>query len=286
MNLLLGSSGYLGTNLLEYLAPHQTITVSRDNNAPDVLAHIHLDFREQLAPDELQAILHYRPSHIYVLGRPVENDFFINKRFYDNLKSLFLQLANDPVFSCVHFFSTTLVYDGIAHVSSSKLGEVKPYSFYEYFKLDFELFLQYLSIDLRPDLAIYVHRLPILFGGKFSSQKNLNQFLYQFLHSYAQGIGWNFETDADKQYGTSWAFTPDLCKVITSITPKSGFHLRNVASGFFTYFQLHDILSSHLGCPVKNDLKLYRSYFEVDDELGLPQMKIQDAILTSEWSID
>lgn len=286
MNLLLGSSGYLGTNIIEYIELHQTVTVSRSSVASKAVENICLDFRDELTLEQIQPILHYRPSNVYVLGRPVENDFYTNKRFYDNLKLLFLQLADDPVFSTVHFFSSSLVYNGVERVSSSALAEVKPYSFYEYFKLDFELFLQYLSMNVRPDLAIFVYRLPILFGGNYSSQRNPNQFLYEFIHSYAQGSGWSFETEEDKHHGTSWAFTPDLCKTVTAIIPSAGFHLKNVASGFFTYFQLHELLSSHFGQAVKDDLKLYRSYFEIDDELGLPHMDIRDAIFASEWLID
>ncbi|OUL37136.1 hypothetical protein BV372_03835 [Nostoc sp. T09] len=285
MNLLLGSSGYLGVNLLEYLDPNQTITVSRSSEKPEVLEHICLDIRDELTSSELQQIVKCRPSQIYILGRPTEDDFYINKRFYDNLKTLFLKLADDPILSTIHFFSTTLVYDGIKHITSSLLGEVKPYSFYEYFKLDFELFLHYLSLNIRPDIAVFIHRLPILFGGIFSPQKNSDQFLYSFINSYIQGNGWRFATEEDKKYGTSWAFTPDLCKAVTLPPSSSGFHLKNASSGFFTYFQLHELLVQYFGQPLKDELKLYRSYFNIDDELGLPQKSIDDAVIAIQSSI-
>lgn len=280
MNLLLGSSGYLGTNLLQYLQPEQTVTVSRGREQPPVLKHFCLDLRDELELSDLEAILAYRPSDIYILGRPTEDDFYLNKRFYDNLKTLLLQLSREPILSAIHFFSTTLVYDGIQHIPSSKSGETKPYSFYEYYKLDFELFLHYLSLSIRPDIAVWVYRLPILFGGVFSPERNSGQFLYGFIDSYARGIGWEFTTEEEKKYGTAWAFTPSLCQIITSIPSNPGFHLRNTASGFFTYFQLHELLVQHFGTPSNKELKLYRSYFNVNDELSLPQMEIREVLFT------
>jgi hypothetical protein len=278
MNLLIGSSGYLATNLLQFLELNQTVTISRDSEDPKSFVHICLDLRDKYAQSYFQKILNCRPSHIYILSRPTEDDFNTNKCFYDNLKMLILQLTRDPLLSVIHFFSTTLVYDGETHISSANLAGVKPYKIYEYFKLDFELFLHHLSLDIRPDLAIITHRLPLLFGGLFCWQKNSNQFIYGFIESYSKGNAWKFSTDDEKKYGTSWAFVPDLCEVITSHRLKPGFYLKNVSSGFFTYYDLHKILIQYYTPFGENELYLYRSYFKIDDELGLRQINIVDVL--------
>ena len=222
--------------------------------------------------------------YLYILGRPVESDFYVNKSFYDNLKWLFLELIDRSSLHSIHFFSTTLVYSGIDHVKSSASTIVKPYSFYEYFKLDFELFLQYLSLNFCQDTAIYIYRLPLLFDGKFSWKKNSDQFIYYFIASYAQSNGWVFKSNKDKQYGTSWASTSDLCQFIKTNHNEPGFYLKNASSGFFSYFELDQILSNYFGKPKNNDLKLYHSYFRIDDELGLPARDIKNSFLNLDIS--
>lgn len=284
MNLIIGSSGYLATNLKEYLDPSQTIEISRSHIESNSFKNICLDFRNQLTLDDIENILSYEIKDIYILGRPVESDFYANKTFYDNLKWLFLELIDRFSPRSIHFFSTTLVYDGIDRVKLSASTIVKPYSFYEYFKLDFELFLQYLSLNFGEDVAIHIYRLPLLFDGKFSWKKNSDQFIYYFIDSYTQSNGWAFKTDKDKQYGTSWLSTSDLCQLITTNRNKPGFYLKNASSGFFTYFELNQILSDYFGNPKNNELKLYHSYFRIDDELGVPPRDIKTSLLNLDIS--
>jgi nucleoside-diphosphate-sugar epimerase len=279
MVVVLGASGYLGCNILPFLGAQQTVTVSQASRLTGVRRHYQVkNWSAKNIRSVAERILSHKPSRLLIVARPPTLNYLENQRFYSEIKNLCLELVQDPNFHQIDFFSTTMVYEGTGLVRSASTAKTVPFSAYEYFKLDFELFLEYLCRSTRKDLSVSVYRLPLLFGGQFNPVANGNQVIYQLLRQYQNGNRWNFRNDSEKKYGTSWAYVPDLCASVAKKSEDCGYRVMNVASGFFTYHQLDSILRSLVGSKTLGHLELIRSRFQAVDNLDLPRRNIETVL--------
>jgi nucleoside-diphosphate-sugar epimerase len=278
--LVLGSSGYLGRHLTAALGAERTVAVSR--RVEDGPGTVRVDLSAAPLP-ERHRLFELTPARVFVLARPAAPEHAPNRVFHDNLQRLLLAWSQSSALAAVHFTSTTMVYPGTsAGPEPTASPEVAPYGLYEYFKLETELFLRYLHQSLRKDLDVAIWRLPIAFGGEVDlvTQAEAGQFLPWWIEAYRNGRAWRFETDADVSFGTSWFDVPDFVAAIAHMRPEEGrFRVANVASGFFTYRELHDLLVARFPGPHEaGTLHLHRTRFEVDDELGVPTRDVREEI--------
>jgi nucleoside-diphosphate-sugar epimerase len=274
MNVILGSSGYLGLNITEYFKPNDIVTVSQNKNSFSVKKHFQIPTWSHNINAVIGSIPAYKPKRLVILARPPTLEYEANEKFYSELKLLCLELIRKQSLQRIDFFSTLMVYEGKGLIRSSRNAETVPFSAYEYFKLDFELFLKFLCVSENPNLSASVYRLPLLFGGRFCAKKNGQQFIYKFLRQYEDGMQWRFSGVQSKKYGSSWAFVPDLCKAVVNSRSGPGFRILNVASGFFTYHELHQELVRLKVSEKKEEMDVTKSRFQVVDELGLPRRNL------------
>ena len=274
--MVLGSSGYIGVNLVRNLPHEEVICVAGRHPGPaDRYA---LDLSMSLLEDG-HPLYDERPTEIYILARPVQQEYESNRIFYLNLQSLLLRWCAAEQLRLVHFLSTTNLYS-IRNLDIKTIrSPVAPYGHYEYFKLETELFLDYLSRNFRDDVDFSVTRIPIAFGGIYNPARNQDQFLYSFINSYRHGWTWKFESPEDEQFGTSWVHTEDLALTMANSPYRGGgFKLRNASSGFFTYSWLHGLLEERFQTDSHDDLHLFRSRMHVEDDLDMPQRDLQELI--------
>jgi nucleoside-diphosphate-sugar epimerase len=269
--LVLGSSGYIGRHLTAALADRRTIAVSRAvDEGP---SSVPVDLSAAPLPGG-HRLFGLAPASVFVLARPAAPEHGPNRIFHDNLQRLLLAWSEGSSLGQVDFTSTTMVYPG-THPGPEPADSprVAPYGLYEYFKLETELFLRYLS-TVRPDLDVRVWRLPIAFGGDgdLRALAEAGQFLPYWIDAYMTGRAWRFETPEDATFGTSWFDLSDFVATLAKMTREKGqFRIANVASGFFTYRELHDVLTAALPGPHEaGSLHLPRTRFEVHDEMRLP----------------
>lgn len=281
--LILGASGYIGSNVLHAHNPDQTILVTR-KSLPGYRHHAVDLSAERLS--KKHALFKELPDVVLYLSRPTNADFDPYRVFHSNVQNLLMKWCENPDFKGVQFASTTMVYTGETPILREDDKQLTtPCGVYEYFKLESELFLKYLSTSLRPDAFFNIWRLPIVFGGFFDFKRHHSQFLYDFYRQYQDGHAWQFFRPEDTNYGTSWVYLPDLVNLLTAATPNpSGCHIKNVASGFFTYQDLHNLFVQKLATVGNKPLKLLKTRFEVRDEGGLPQMTIDQAFDSLQFS--
>lgn len=273
---MLGSSGYIGVNLVQNLAHDQVVRVAGMSPAPG--DQYSLDLSMRILEDD-HSLYGERPTDVYVLARPVHPDYESNRVFYLNLQSLLLNWCDFEPLRSIKFLSTTTLYSIENQEAKSSKSPVAPYGAYEYFKLETELFLDYLSRNFRSDVDFTAIRIPIAFGGLYHPGKNQNQFLYSFINSYRHGWTWRFDLPGEEQFGSSWIHTPDLvAKLAESSHQGSGYSLQNAASGFFTYKWLHELLERKLNPEKIDDLHLFRSRMRIEDEFDMPQRNLQEVI--------
>lgn len=274
--LILGASGYVGSNVLATLDPKKTTVINRrllpgfktyDINLADQL----LETNHQLFKETPEVVLY--------LSRPTNADFIPYRTFHTNVQNLLMTWCTNPGFKGVQFASSTMVYSGSVPIlkEEDKILAM-PLGIYEYFKLETELFLNYLHTCLRPDAFFNIWRLPIVFGGHFDPERHSGQFLYTFYQQYREGYSWQFVNEKDVSYGTSWVYLPDLVRLLTDDSPcKPGFRIKNLASGFFTYQDLHNFFLRKLSSIGDRPIKLFKTRFEVRDEGNMPQMTLDQA---------
>ncbi|TWU48739.1 NAD dependent epimerase/dehydratase family protein [Rubripirellula tenax] len=274
--IVIGSSGYLGSNLLHVFGSERIIRVTRSSLAPGLGCSIDLS---SVVLDDSHPLFNMVPERVYVLARPAESDWTVNRRFYENLQKLLQKWCGNQELKAVYFTSTSNVYSIKESGVKSRFSDHAPDGEYEYFKLEFELFLKYLHFARRNDVDFYVFRLPIAFGGIFSPENNGNQYIYSFISSYEQGYAWEFHNVEEQTFGTSWVYTPDLVGKISSLEHIGGsFQIVNVASGFFTYRELHEMLVKRFGSRRVAPLRLYRSRMEIENEFELESRSIEAEI--------
>jgi nucleoside-diphosphate-sugar epimerase len=271
---VVGAAGYLAGNLLRALDGREIrLLSSRPVNAGKGYC---FDLSDAPLPDD-HPVLREEISEAFILARPPTRDYAPNRMFCDNLQRLLLQWCRSPRLRTVHFTSTALVYPGVPGATQS----AAPHGSYEYFKLETELFLRYLHLDVRSDVAFRIYRLPIAFGGAADERSRASQFLYSFIRSYARGCKWRFESAADQRYGTSWFWVPDFAeRVCRPAAGAGGYEICDVASGFFTYRELHELLERHFPGEGSDELHLFRTRFELRDQLGLQPRDLADSIST------
>lgn len=275
-HLILGSSGYIGRNLVSQFEANQVVRVAGKSRRSD--AKYSIDLSEEVL-DDSHPLFVERPVKLFILARPAEVNYFPNRVFYLNLQSLLLNWCATDQLKSVHFISTTNLYSIKVPGAKSTACPVAPYGTYEYFKLETELFLDYLNRNFRPDVDFNVIRIPIAFGGIHNPAKDQNQYLYSFIESYRHGWAWEFNSTEDEQFGTSWIDTVDLVRTIAgSRFLGGGYRLRNATSGFFTYKSLHEYLMRRLEPEIIDKIRLFRSRVLVKDELDLPQRNIEKTI--------
>ena len=271
--IVIGSSGYLGSNLLRVLGPECPTVVTRSDVTRNPGFSIDLS---SVSLDDSHPLFNEIPQRVYVLARPAESDWAVNRRFYDNLQKLLLKWCSNQELKRVYFTSTSNVYSIEESGIKSCHSHAAPYGVYEYFKLEFELFLEYLHTACRRDVDFYIFRLPIAFGGLFDPERNSNQYIYAFMSNYLNGRTWTFETDEDLQFGTSWIYTPDFVERIANLERENGcYEVLTAASGFITYKDLDMIFESRLQPERLGELKLFRSRMEISNDLGLPQRSLE-----------
>lgn len=272
---VLGSSGYLAGNLLRALAGREVRVVS--TRPVPAGAGYCLDLSKAPLPAH-HPLLQEEVAEAFIFARPPTREYAANRTFSTNLQQLLLHWCRHPALRAVHFTSTALVYPGLPDAPAAEAG---PYGAYEYFKLETELFLRYLHLDVRKDVDFRVYRLPIAFGGAADERSRAGQFLYTFIGSYARGCKWRFEGPDDHRYGTSWFWVPDFAARLGGLPAGAGsYAIYDVASGFFTYRELHDILERHFPGEGSDELHLFRTRFELRDQLGLQQRDLAHSIST------
>ena len=273
--LVLGSSGYLGRNLVAALREtnDDVVLVSRRVDEGQARVRVNLSLG---ALEDTHPLFALAPSRVFVVARPEDQGHEANRMFCDNLQRLFLAWCDRPALRAVHFMSTTIVYAEDAPLGADE-APVAPRTAYTYFKLETELFLRYLHEALRKDVDFRVWRLPIAFGGSFEPEENANQFIYWWLSVHRQGHGFHFNGPEDDAWGTSWFYVPDFVGAIARMAPAAGYRIKNAASGFFTYRALSDFLVARMRV-VARDVPLFRTRLEVRDEMALPQRDVRDEI--------
>ena len=275
-NLVIGSSGYIGTNLIHELQNESVTTVTR--NAYPLEGGYSLNLSSAVL-EQSHPLFYENPERVYILSRPCGLDPAATRTFYANLQQLLLRWCENADLKSVFFTSTSTVYSIEDTEVKNRDSKTSPYSEYEYFKLETELFLEYLFIAQRSDIDFYVFRLPIAFGGIFSPENNSNQYIYSFISDYKKGLTWEFHNLEEQTFGTSWVFTPDLVRRISRLNYSGGsYRIVNVASGFFTYRELHEMLLKKCVSRRVGQLRLYRSRMEIENEFELESRSIEDEI--------
>lgn len=279
-DIILGSSGYLARTLLKFIAGDVVCISGRRQDA---------DFRVDLSASLLEdddPMFKLRPSRLFLLARPPMLDYLPNRIFYSNLQRLLQAWCESPSLQTVHFMSTSLVYSGDVELSGSNPGDTAPYGMYEYFKLEGELFLEYLVHSVRPDIDFNVWRLPLAFGGAFDANEDGNQFIYSFISAYMEGQCWSFDRTSDERYGTSWFYAPEFMQRLVAWPYQGGgIFRRQVSSGFFSYKQMHQWLSPLYQGETTPTMRLYRTRFELYDEAGMTPLQLEELINDKEMFV-
>lgn len=275
---MIGGSGYIGTNLIYSLARKEERIIQISRRPVTNVDSLIVDLGAEILPST-HPLFSLKPKVVWYLGRPRVLQFTKYRTYHTNVQNLLIAWCKNTELSAVHFSSTSLVYDGnTMPVSSDDKTRTAPADIYAYFKLETELFLQYLSLDIRKDVSFNSWRLPVVFGGNYKKKSFGFQFIYWFIEQYASGHQWRFEGEHEYIFGTSWVHLPDIIKIwlTENIFDNStlGFNVKNICSGFFTYFQLHNELTKFYPVFDAKKLMLFKSRFELTSESSLPQIDI------------
>ncbi|MFK4706190.1 nucleoside-diphosphate-sugar epimerase [Roseateles asaccharophilus] len=278
-SIVLGGSGYIGSNLLAQLSTDgvETVQVSR-RRVPGV-GNICVDLASADV-EEFGDLFSLRPTTAYILGRPTSTDFEEANRYHYNVKRLVSHWARSGHLRSVVFTSTSLVYpDSTDEVGATSLGTVpRATNLYEYSKLDFEAYLQFLATAVHPDIAFAAYRIPIVFGGTYQAEGNTPQHLYWMIQQYLNGRTWKFDTAAELSFGTSWLHLPDFVRELSRPSRKPGFELRNCASGYFKFADLHEILSRLFPAALIEHMPVNKCDMRIKDECGMQMLDIEQVI--------
>lgn len=269
MNLIVGSNGYLARNLLNSLDPEKTITISRQPSSKahqQLQIHISESTGEEKFETRLKDLLREATS-IIILSVPPFRDYFVSRHFFDFLKNLVFWYSQNVPARKIWFRSSTMAYFD---------GEVTPVTSYEYFKLEYELFLRYVFTAIRPDMSITTLRLPILFGG-ISPNKD-GQFFYDVIDEYRQGNQWPYKEGEYVEWGTSWVYVPDLCDAILNSEFEAGSRTLDISSGFVSYSEFHGVLSGKYKQECKGEMPLYKTRHFIKDQLNLLPRRLADVL--------
>ncbi|MCP4490097.1 MAG: NAD(P)-dependent oxidoreductase [Gammaproteobacteria bacterium] len=280
-SLILGANGFIGRNLVDCLGEQPLITVSRSaKNHAHNSKHYSIDLSNNIISGN-HPLFSETPNRIYILARPDSLGYDINRVFHTNLQLLLMKWCDNIDLESIYFVSSTMVYDCLGHKPRTNApDDAEPWGMYEYFKLETELFLKYISNCLRTNVSIEVLRIPLGFSGITNAASNSNQFIYHFIDSYRQGLYWDFRSDEARKYGSSWVHVPDLAVCITKRQKKvnSGYRIVNVSSGYFSYHQLDQFFIDKLKFERKKEMRLYRSNYQIVDQLNLPQRDLLQEI--------
>ncbi len=276
-HLIVGSGGYIGRNLAQALRGQRVASISRSVEPSDDAYRVDLS-AEPLSPDH--PIFRLRPRQVYLLARPATVEYTPNRTFHDNLQRLLLAWCSGKELERVHLASTTLVYSGDEPIPpSAAQARTQPLGAYEYWKLELELFLGYLSAAVNTEVDYFIWRLPLVFGGEADLGDVQTQFIYRWIDDHRQGLTWPEPWEAEARFGTSWVYLPDFVALLQRLEPgQGGLHVRHAASGFFSYAELRTILRRRFPGATRERLHLHRTRFEIGDEAGLPARELAERI--------
>lgn len=280
--LLLGCNSYLGQNLASSLDEHQLILSSR-NYRNEICQNISAPFVKEDLTKSINNLSAIKPENVFIVSRPLEQDFFTNQLFSHNLKLLLMKYVANKITREITFISTQLVYatpETPTPIASNH--QTQPENIYEYFKLDLEMFLAFLARKF--NIKVRIYRIPLLVGGLILPHQRKTQLLYQWLQAYCDGHTWNCPSNKEIIYGNSWLDMNDFTSLLKTNEGMTSYKISHVSSGDFSYFDLGEIfkelLPSSIIADQKASLPLIKSHFFLKDDSGLPQGNLKQLINT------
>jgi len=279
--LIIGSNSYLGQNIA-LAGNHRNLLLTSASYPNKICRSLTVPFIKENIETSIAGLISAYPSTIFIVARPLSQDYKTNLHFYNNLKELLNHYAKRRHLKKIIFMSTQLVYPtpkGPEPVFSD--GELYPMEIYEYFKIDMEFFIKLLCA--RGNIIAEIFRLPLLFGGEIIEAQRNMQLIYKWIDSYGKGQQWDFRTDEDKQFGNSWLLIDDFVRYLFSKRATAGCRIANISSGDFTYHDLHGFLRKENGLGKniivsKKPLYLPKSCFFLKNEVAISKRDLFDAI--------
>lgn len=273
--LVLGSTGYLGANLVAALReiPDLRLMTTSGRAALSTSDHVVAD----LSVDS-SSLAEATPEEVWICARPRSEKPEIDEAFYTNLEALLdAWVARSGPLARVVYFSTQLVYrtpsDDAPIGSNHPVEPVEPYA---RLKLRGEVALSQ-RLDRGAIRSLAIHRLPLLLGGIASARDRDAQLLYLWRKHYAAGWYWDLADEKTRLAGNSFLFLPDYCVRLAHDVAQTGLSIRNPVSGDFTY----SALDRRWRIPGRFPTRLLpapsRATFYLRDEYGLPRRTIEEA---------
>ena len=263
--IILGSEGYLGSNIARVADSSKLILSSRRiyNDNTTGAPYISEDLT-----NSNNKLMRLQPKTAWVCSRPFCDEFSTQARFNYHIETLLNHWASNGHLQRVIFFSTQLVTSTPKHgeLASGK-SALEPEQAYDYGKAQLEVFCGYLS--RKYEVNVHIIRLPLLWGGLSTQEHRDQQFLHHWQTRLQQGDYWDAPPEENK-YGNSWVDVDDLILRLLNLDDE-GLQVRSVKSGDF---YSADLVTHWRNTESKNStypLDLVKSQFFMKDELGIDQ---------------
>lgn len=266
--IILGSEGYLGSNIARVADSKNLILASRrlyNDNTTDA-PYISEDLTKSN-----NKLMQLQPKTAWICSRPFCDEFSTQARFNYHIEVLLNHWASKGHLQRVIFFSTQLVSSTPENGQlASGQSALEPEQAYDYGKAQLEIFCGYLS--RKYDVNVDVIRLPLLWGGYSTQEHRDQQLLHYWQNRLQQGDYWDIPPE-ENDYGNSWVDVDDLILRLLKLDDK-GLQIRSVKSGDF---YSADLVTHWRNTEASNNsypLDLVKSQFFMKDELGIDQRNL------------
>lgn len=270
--LVIGSNGYLGINLTPLLHPENTVLISKSDNVPcnHEFNLIKADLTESI-PEIEQSF-----DTIFLLSRPLTQDMDVLREFNKNSFDMVRKVGHDH--TTIHVISSSLVYDSSNNVPLKWDTATTPVEAYERSKVELEQLFYELALDLST-CSVNIHRIPLLCGGRLKKSDRLNQILYQFYDCFREGAFWSFESDADKEYGTSYLDVSNFADWLINGNFNNGWNVWTPSSGTIRYYDYQKAAHRRLMFkPKRETIRLPKSYLFLENNTPIEAVEFWNCL--------